>query len=49
MLNRNITIFERDVLVGALNDILIYNEREPFPFSEMTKFFIKYKYDNAVL
>jgi len=45
MINRKLTIFERDVIVGALPDLLTFNEREDYPFKELTKFFIKHKYD----
>ena len=45
MINRDLTIFERDVLVGALPDILNFDERDVFPFTEMKKFFVKHKYD----
>lgn len=45
MMNKKfLTIYERDILCGALPDILTY-KREPFPFNEMTKFFTKYKYN----
>jgi len=46
MINRKLTIFERDVIVGALPDFLTYDERENYPFKELTKFFVKYKYDS---
>jgi len=45
MINRKLTIFERDVIVGALPDLLTFNERENYPFKELTKFFVKRKYD----
>jgi hypothetical protein len=45
MINRKLTIFERDVIVGALPDLLTFNERENYPFKELTKFFVKHKYD----
>ena len=45
MINRNLTIFERDVIVGALPDILTFNEREDYPFKELTNFFVKHKYN----
>ena len=45
MINRKLTIFERDVIVGTLPDLLSFDERENYPFRELTKFFIKHKYD----
>ena len=45
MVNRKLTIFEREVIVGALPDLLTFDERADYPFKELTKFFIKHKYD----
>ena len=42
-----ITIFERVVLIGALPDILT-SKLEPFPFQELSKFFIKHKYNHKL-
>lgn len=38
-------MYERDVIVGALPDILSLN-RKPYPFYELTKFFQKTRYDH---
>ena len=45
MINKKLTIFERDVIVGALPALLTFNERVDYPFKELTKFFYKHKYD----
>ena len=44
MINKRLTIFERDVIIGALPDLLTFDERDDYPFKELTKFFIKHKY-----
>ena len=41
ILSRKITIFEKDVLLGCLNKLLTYNERELYPFNALSKFFEK--------
>ena len=40
-----ITIFERNVLVGALPNLLALDVK-PYPLYELTKFFTKNKYDS---
>ena len=42
-----ITIFERNVLLGALPDLLAFDVK-PYPFYELTKFFTKHKYNPNV-
>ena len=43
MNKKKLTIYERDIVVGALPNILTYN-RDPYPFKGITKFFNKHKY-----
>lgn len=45
MINRKINIFERDVIIGTLPELLQFDEREDYPFKELSKFFIKHKYN----
>ena len=53
-MNKDITTFERDVIIGAMNNILsvigvmnnILSVKAPkFPFPDFEKFFIKPKWD----
>jgi hypothetical protein len=47
MSKAKLTIFERVVLVGALPDILNVDIK-PYPFKELSKFFVKNKYDHKL-
>ena len=44
MINRKINIYERDVIIGAMPELLQFDEREDYPFKELSKFFVKHKY-----
>ena len=42
-----ITLYERDVIIAALPDILTLNKK-PYPFLELRKFFEKIRYNHKV-
>ena len=43
-MNKEITMYERDVIIGAMHDLLEI-KITPYPFPEFSKFFIKHKRD----
>ena len=43
-MNKDITIYERDVIVGAMHNILKV-EQDPYPFQDLHKFFEKPQWD----
>ena len=44
LMNKDITIYEREVIIGAMHDILEV-KITPYPFPEFSKFFIKHQRD----
>ena len=44
LMRRNITIHERDVIIGAMHDLLEVKIK-PYPFPEFSKFFIRPSWD----